>query len=109
MERRSGHRNILDYLENMDLLARWLKDNYYLIELSREEVIDLRGFPIDHKKRYYGDEALNILKQIAKEEYVYECRLIEDCKNAEAEEEKHQEKSITGGGVYEYPNFTLFG
>lgn len=109
MERRSGHRNILDYLENMDLLARWLQDNYYLIELSREEIIDLRGFPIDHKRKYIGHEALNILKQIAQEEYVHECRLIEDCKKRETEKEEHKEEGITGGGLYEYPNYTLFG
>jgi hypothetical protein len=109
MERRSGQRNILDYLENMDLLSQWLHDNVYLIELSRDEIIDIRGFPIDHKKRYYGHEALNILKQIAQEEYVYECRLIEDCKNAKAKEEEHKEEGITGRGVYEFPNYTLFG
>jgi len=109
MERRSGQRNTLDYLENMDLLSQWLRDNVYLIELSRDEVIDLRGFAIDNKKKYIGHEALNILKQIAKEEYVYECRLIEDRKKREAEEEKHKEEELSGGGLYEYPNYTLFG
>ena len=70
MERRSGQRSILDYLESTDLLGRWLTDRSYLIELNNDDIIELRGFALDgeyDKSIYRGEEALNILKEIARE------------------------------------------
>jgi len=92
MEQRSGQRNILDYLGNMDLLGRWLQDKSYLIELNTNDIIEIRGFALegDSKIRTYkGEEALQILKNIAQEEYVYECRI-----NADNEKRKAEAKEI---------------
>ncbi len=91
MEQRSGQRNILDYLEKKDLLARWLSDKSYLIELNTDDIIDLRGFAYDGSRRhktFKGEAALNILKEIAREEYVYEQRLGKDTKERKASTEE---------------------
>jgi len=107
MERRSGQRSILDYLESTDLLARWLKDRSYLIELNNDDIIELRGFALDgeyDKSIYRGEEALNILKEIAREEYVYERRINADNEERETETEEVGSQEKTGGGLHQRNN-----